>query len=54
LPVVEELHELPEPQRCCPGCGTPFSPSDTEDSEQIEIEGGGLRKLNSGSLDPLG
>src|SRR4051794_14530638 len=38
LPVVEDLHELPEPQRCCPECGTPFSPSDTEDSEQIEIE----------------
>src|SRR3954447_17881742 len=38
LPVVEDLRELPEPQRCCPGCGTPFSPSDTEDSEQIEIE----------------
>jgi transposase len=38
LPVVEDLRELPEPQRCCPECGTPFSPSDTEDSEQIEIE----------------
>jgi len=38
LPVVEELHELPVHQRCCPECGTPFSPSDTEDSEQIEIE----------------
>jgi transposase len=38
LPVAEELHELPVHQRCCPECGTPFSPSDTEDSEQIEIE----------------
>ena len=38
LPVVEDLRELPEHQRCCPGCGVPFSPSDTEDSEQIEIE----------------
>jgi transposase len=45
LPVVEELHELPEPQRCCPGCGTPFSPSDTEDSEQIEIEVRPYRRL---------
>jgi transposase len=38
LPVIEELRELPEHQRCCSGCGAPFSPSDTEDSEQIEIE----------------
>ncbi len=38
LPVVEDLRELPEHQRRCPGCGVPFSPSDTEDSEQIEIE----------------
>jgi transposase len=38
LPIVEDLRELPEHQRCCPGCGAPFSPSDTEDSEQIEIE----------------
>jgi transposase len=45
LPVVEEFHELPEPQRCCPGCGTPFSPSDTEDSEQIEIEVRPYRRL---------
>jgi transposase len=38
LPVVEDLRELPEQQRVCPRCGTPLSPSDTEDSEQIEIE----------------
>lgn len=38
LPVVEDLCELPEHQRCCPGCGAPFSPSDTEDSEQMEID----------------
>src|SRR3954447_4881531 len=38
LPVVEELRELPEQQRVCPRCGTALTPSDTEDSEQIEIE----------------
>ena len=38
LPVIEDLRELPEPQLGCPECGTPFSPGDTEDSEQIEIE----------------
>jgi transposase len=38
LPVVDDLRVLPEHQRCCPGCGAPFAPSDTEDSEQIEIE----------------
>jgi transposase len=38
LPVVEELRELPENQRVCPQCGAALSPSDTEDSEQIEIE----------------
>src|SRR3954468_20308455 len=38
LPVVEELRELPEQQRVCPRCGTTLTPSDTEDSEQIEIE----------------
>jgi transposase len=38
LSVVEELHELPEDQRVCPQCGAPLSPSDTEDSEQIEID----------------
>jgi len=38
LPVVEELRELPEPQRVCPQCGAALVPSGTEDSEQIEIE----------------
>jgi transposase len=38
LPVVEELRELPEEQRVCPQCGAALAPSDTEDSEQIEIE----------------
>jgi transposase len=38
LPVVEEPRELPEDRRVCPRCGTALSPSDTEDSEQIEIE----------------
>jgi transposase len=38
LPVVEDLRDLPEPQRVCPRCGTALTPSDTEDSEQIEIE----------------
>jgi transposase len=38
LPVVEELRELPALQRVCPRCGAALVPSDTEDSEQIEIE----------------
>jgi transposase len=38
LPVVEDPRELPEHQRVCPQCGAELSPSDTEDSEQIEIE----------------
>ena len=38
MPVVEELRELPEEQRVCPQCGAALVPSDTEDSEQIEIE----------------
>ena len=38
LPVVEEFHELPEDERVCPQCGALATPSDTEDSEQIEIE----------------
>ena len=38
LPVVEDLRELPEDQLVCPQCGAALSPSDTEDSEQIEIE----------------
>ena len=38
LPVIEDLRELPEDQRVCPQCGAALSPSDTEDSEQIEID----------------
>jgi transposase len=38
LPVVEDPRELPEDERICPRCGAELSPSDTEDSEQIEIE----------------
>ena len=38
LPLVEELCELPPDQRVCPQCGAALTPSDTEDSEQVEIE----------------
>jgi transposase len=38
LPVVDDPHELPPDQRICPECGAVLSPSNTEDSEQIEIE----------------
>ena len=38
LPVVEEPRELPAEQQVCPECGLALVPSDTEDSEQIEIE----------------
>src|SRR3954453_13873633 len=38
LPVVEDLREWPQGQRVCPQCGASLVPSDTEDSEQIEIE----------------
>jgi len=38
LPVVEELRELPAADCVCPHCGAPFSPSDSEDAEQIEID----------------
>jgi transposase len=45
LPVVEDLRELPQEQRVCPQCGAPLVPSDTEDSEQIEIEVRAYRRL---------
>ena len=45
LPVVEELRELREDQRVCPQCGAALSPSDTENSEQIEIEVNAYRRL---------
>jgi transposase len=38
LQVVEDPRELPEDQRFCPQCGAALSPSNTEDSEQIEID----------------
>ena len=38
LPVVEDLRELAQEQQVCPRCSAALSPSDTEDSEQIEIE----------------
>jgi transposase len=38
LPVVDDPHELPLDQRVCPECGAALSPSNTEDSEQIEID----------------
>ena len=45
LPVVEELRVLPEEQRVCPQCGVALSPSDSEDSEQIEIEVNAYRRV---------
>jgi len=43
--VVEEPRELPGDQRVCPQCGAALSPSDTEDSQQIEIEVRAYRRL---------
>jgi transposase len=45
LSAVEDLRELPEDQRVCPQCGAALSPSDSEDSEQIEIEVRPYRRL---------
>jgi len=45
LPVVEELQELPEDRRACPRCGLVYSPINTEDSEQLEIEVRAYRRL---------
>jgi transposase len=45
LPVVEEPRELPEARRVCPRCGAALVPSDTEDSEQIEIDVRAYRRL---------
>ena len=45
LPVVEDLRVLPEEQRVCPQCGAALSPSDSEDSEQIEIEVKAYRRV---------
>ncbi len=45
LPVREEDIELPAEQGVCPDCGLPLKlRSDTEDSEQIEIEVGAYRR----------
>ena len=38
LPVIDDLRGLPADQRICSQCGDLFTPSDTEDSEQLEIE----------------
>ena len=46
LPVREEPLELPPEQCVCPGCGKPLLRlSDTEDSEQIEIEVRAYRRV---------
>ena len=46
LPAHEEFHELPPEQAVCPRCGQPLLPhSDTEDSEQIEIEVPAYRRV---------
>lgn len=46
LPAREELVELPEAQQVCPHCGRPWRErSDTEDSEQIEIEVQAYRRV---------
>src|SRR5271154_7110616 len=44
LPVVDDLRQLPEDQCICPQCGAALTPSNTEDSEQIEIEVRGYRR----------
>jgi transposase len=38
LPVRDDIRELPPQQRICPQCQRPLTPSDTVDSELIEIE----------------
>ena len=38
LPVVDDPRDLPADQCICPKCGAALSPSNTEDSEQVEIE----------------
>jgi transposase len=46
LPVREELVELPEAEQVCPHCGQPWRErSDSEDSEQIEIEVQAYRRV---------
>ena len=38
LPVMEDLRELSPDERTCTRCGAVFTPSNTDDSEQLEIE----------------
>src|SRR3954467_12211837 len=46
LPVREDWVELPPERSVCPCCGLPLLPlSDTEDSEQIEIEVSAYRRV---------
>jgi transposase len=46
LPAREELVELPEAEQVCPHCGQPWRErSDSEDSEQIEIEVQAYRRV---------
>ena len=45
LPAREVVRELPPEQWVCPGCGQPLLLSDTEDSEQIEIEVAAYRRV---------
>jgi transposase len=46
LPARPELIELPPAEQVCPRCGRPWRPrSDTEDSEQIEIEVRAYRRV---------
>jgi transposase len=46
LPAREEFVELPEAQQVCPRCGQPWRErSDTEDSEQLEIEVQAYRRV---------
>src|SRR4051812_23091745 len=46
LPAREEFVELPPERSVCPCCGLPLRPlSDTEDSEQIEIEVSAYRRV---------
>jgi transposase len=46
LPAHEEFVELPEAEQVCPRCGRPWRErSDTEDSEQIEIDVKAYRRV---------
>jgi transposase len=46
LPIKEEVVDLPEEDKQCPGCGLPFIPfAGTEDAEVVEIEVRPYRRL---------